>query len=57
LLLTTKSLPFKVNYGREPIMGFEIKKKGKYAKSEEFVNKMKKMYKKVKVALKNCRRK
>jgi len=34
LSLTTKLLLFKVNYGREPRMGFEIKKKkGKACKS------------------------
>ena len=28
--LSTKTLPFKANYGQNPRMGFEIRKKGKY---------------------------
>ena len=36
-----KSLTFKVNYGREPRMGFNIRKKEKHVKTEEFVKKMK----------------
>ena len=43
---------FKVNYGRELRMGFEIRKKEKYIKAEEFVRKVKDIYEKVKVALK-----
>jgi len=41
-----KSLPFKVNYRREPRMSFDIRKKGKNVKIE-----MKDRYKKVKAAL------
>ena len=33
-------------------MGFEIRKKEKYAKAENFVKEMKEIYKKVKVVLK-----
>jgi len=43
---------FKVNYGREPRMGFKIRKKKMHAKTEEFVKKMKKIYKEAKVMLK-----
>ena len=43
---------FKVNYGRELRMGFEIRKKEKYIKAEEFVRKVKDIYEKVKVVLK-----
>jgi len=46
-----KSPLFKVNYGQELRMGFEIRKKGKHVKAEEFVKKMKKMHKEVKVVL------
>jgi len=42
-------LLFKVNYRRKPRMSFEIRKK--YVKAEEFVKKMKVIYKKVKAAL------
>jgi len=34
--------PFKVNYRREPRMGFDIRKKEKNEKAEEFVREMKK---------------
>ena len=32
IYIATKSSPFKVNYGRELKMGFEIRKKRKHAK-------------------------
>jgi len=48
---------FKVNYGREPRMSFEIRKKRKHVKAEEFVEEMKEMYEETKAALKNNRRK
>ena len=38
----TKSSSFQVNYGREPRMGFDIRKKGKNKKVEEFAREMKK---------------
>ena len=47
----TKLLPFKVNYRREPRIGFDIRKKGKNVKVEEFIKEMKDRYKKAKVAL------
>jgi len=46
-----KSSPFKINYGREPRMGFNIRKKGKNIKAEEFVKEMKDRYEKTKAAL------
>jgi len=46
----TKSSPFKVNYGRKPRMGFNIKKKGKNVKAEEFAREMKNRYEEAKVA-------
>ena len=48
----TKSSPFKVNYGQELRMGFEIKKKRKHMKVKEFVKEIKKIHKEVKVTLK-----
>ena len=36
----TKMSPFQVNYGKEPRMGFDIRKKGKNEKAEEFVKKI-----------------
>ena len=47
----TKSLPFQVNYGREPRMGFDIRKKGKNEKAEEFAREMKERHEKAKAAL------
>ena len=46
-----KSSLFQVNYGREPRMGFDIRKKGKNEKVEEFARKMKERYKEARVAL------
>jgi len=47
----TQSLLFKVNYGRELGMGFDIRKKRKYVMAEEFVKEMKNRYEKTKMAL------
>ena len=46
-----KLLPFKVNYEREPRIGFNIRKKKKYVKAEEFVREIKDRYKKAKAVL------
>ena len=47
----TKSSLFKFNYGREPRMGFDIRKKGKHVKTEEFVKEMKDRHEETKAAL------
>jgi len=47
----TKESSFKVNYGREPRIGFDIRKKRKNVKAEEFVREMKNKHKEVKSAL------
>ena len=49
--MATKSSLFQVNYGREPRMGFNIRKKRKHIKTEEFVKEMKEMYEKAKIVL------
>jgi len=49
--IATKSLLFKVNYGREPRMSFDIRKKGKNMKAEEFMKEIKNRHEKVKAAL------
>jgi len=46
-----KLLPFKINYRREPRIGFDIRKKGKNMKAEEFMKEMKDRYKEAKAAL------
>jgi len=50
--IATKSSLFKVNYGREPRMGFEIRKKRKHEKVEKFVKERKEIHEEAKVALK-----
>ena len=47
----TKILLFQINYGRELRMGFDIRKKGKNEKAEEFVREMKERYKEARAAL------
>ena len=47
----TKSLLFKVNYGRELRMGFDIRKKGKNVKTEEFTREMKNRHEEAKAVL------
>jgi len=48
----TKSSLFKTNYEKELRIDFEIRKIRKYAKTEEFVKKMKEIYEKMNVILK-----
>jgi len=40
---TTKTSPFKVNYGQNPRMGFEGRRKGKYEVAGKFVEKIRKI--------------
>ena len=47
----TKISPFKVNYGREPRMGFNIRKKGKNEKAEEFAKEIKERHEEARAAL------
>ena len=47
----TKSSLFQVNYGRELRMGFDIRKKRKNEKAEEFAREMKKRHEKARAAL------
>ena len=36
---STRTSPFKANYGQDPRMGFETRKKGKYAGAKKFIEK------------------
>ena len=47
----TKTLPFQVNYRREPRMGFDIRKKGKNEKAKEFIREMKKRHEEARAVL------
>jgi len=47
----TKMSPFKVNYRREPRMGFDIRKKGKNEKTEEFARGMKERHEEARAVL------
>jgi len=48
---STKVSPFKANYGQDPRMGFEMRRKGKYEGAEKFVTKMKEIQEEAKAAL------
>ena len=48
---STKMLPFKANYRQDPRMGFEGRKKGKYAGVEKFIKKMKEIQEEAKAVL------
>jgi len=48
---STKTLPFKANYGQDPRIRFEGKKKRKYAGAEKFIEKMKEIQEEAKAAL------
>ena len=48
---STKTSPFKVNYGQDPRMGFEVRKKRKYKGAEKFVTKMKEIQEEAKAVL------
>jgi len=38
---STKTSPFKANYGQDPRIGFEVRKKRKYTGAEKFTTKIK----------------
>ena len=48
---STKILPFKANYGQDPRIGFEMRRKGKYERAEKFMTKMREIQKEAKVVL------
>ena len=49
--MVTKILLFKANYGQDPRIGFEERRKGKYEIAGEFAKKMKRIQEEAKVAL------
>jgi len=48
---STRTLPFKANYEQDPRIGFKGRKKRKYKGAERFVEKIKEIQEKAKVAL------
>jgi len=48
---STKMLPFKVNYGQDPRIGFKGRKKEKYQGAKKFIEKMKEIQEEAKAAL------
>jgi len=51
---STQTSPFKANYGQDPRIGFEGRKKGKYVRAEKFVEKMKEIQEEAKAVLKKA---
>jgi len=49
--VATKTLPFKVNYGQDPRMGYKDRRKGKYEAAGKFIERMKKIQEEAKAAL------
>ena len=47
----TKVLPFKVNQGQDPRIGFEMRKKGKYKGAEKFAERMRNVQEEAKAVL------
>ena len=45
-------MPFKANYGQDPKIGFEGRRKGKYEAAEKFIERMRKIQEEAKAALK-----
>jgi len=55
--VTTKISPFKANYGQDPRMGFEGRRKGKYEAAGKFIERIKKIEKKAKAVLEKAQKK
>jgi len=49
---STKVSPFRANNGQDPHMGFELRKKGRFERAEEFATRMKKVHEEAEMALK-----
>ena len=47
----TKVSPFQANYGQNPRMEFEMRKKGRFEKAEKFAERMKEVQREAKAAL------
>ena len=47
----TKTSPFKANYGQDPRMGFEGRRKGKYEVAGKFIERIRKIQEEAKAVL------
>ena len=56
-LSNTKILSFKANYGQDPRMGFEERKKGKYTGAGKFIEKIKEIQREAKATLEKAQEK
>jgi len=54
--IATKISPFKANYGQDPRMGFEERRKGKYKVAGKFMERMKKIQKEAKAMLEKAQK-
>jgi len=55
--LATKVFSFKANYGQDPRMGFERRRKEKYKVARKFIEKIKKIQEEAKVVLEKAQEK
>ena len=53
---STQTSPFKANYGQDPRMGFEERKKGKYEGAEKFIKKIKEIQEEAKAVLERAQK-
>jgi len=51
---STKTSSFKANYGKDPRMGFEVRKKKRYERTERFIIKMKEIQEEAKAVLRKA---
>ena len=56
IYIATKISLFKANYGQDPRMGFEGRRRGKYKVAEKFVERMKRIQEKAKVILEKAQK-
>jgi len=51
---STRTSSFKANYGQDPRMGFEMRKKEKYTEAKKFIEKIKEIQEEAKAVLKKA---
>jgi len=53
---STKVSPFRANNGQDPRMGFELRKKRRFERAEEFATRIKKVHEEAEAALKKSQK-